>query len=284
MTLVVPRTRRLPSCKAGCKVSTRMSSSGAAHGPEAEERARLLHHRTSALQPDPGARHLRPEGPGEPAQAGLSDAQKGVLATFNLVSARRGRLPPRRCRSSRPRATRSSTSSAPPASSSTRRPCRSRRPRRCLRELLGGIPRGLRTVHEVVDLSYTERVGVRYLDAVFPRTGEALSGYLNESLLGLLGKIEGHQLRARVFRDRRQGGLHHGRVTRDRSGRSRRVSAGSPAHEPGRCRALPNPDRHSRHPRHRRLLRSPGALRPRPRPRAFEPTFMTRLPSRLRYP
>lgn len=53
---------------------------------------------------------------------------------------------------------------------------------------------GLRTVHEAVDLSYTERLGVRYLDAVFPRTGEVLSGYLNESLLGLLGKIEGHQL------------------------------------------------------------------------------------------
>jgi uncharacterized protein (TIGR04255 family) len=53
---------------------------------------------------------------------------------------------------------------------------------------------GLRTVHEVVDLSYTERLGVRYLDAVFPRTGETLSGYLNESLLGLLGKVEGHQL------------------------------------------------------------------------------------------
>lgn len=53
---------------------------------------------------------------------------------------------------------------------------------------------GLRTVHEVVDLSYTERLGVRYLDAVLPRAGEVLSSYLNGSLLGLSGKVEGHQL------------------------------------------------------------------------------------------
>jgi uncharacterized protein (TIGR04255 family) len=54
--------------------------------------------------------------------------------------------------------------------------------------------KGLRIVHEVVDLSYTQRLGVRYLDAVFPRTDEALSDYLNQSLLGLYGKIDGHQL------------------------------------------------------------------------------------------
>ena len=53
---------------------------------------------------------------------------------------------------------------------------------------------GLQIVHEVVDLSYTERLGVRYLDAVFPRTGEALASYLNETLLGLMGKVEGHEL------------------------------------------------------------------------------------------
>jgi len=54
--------------------------------------------------------------------------------------------------------------------------------------------KGLQIVHEVVDLSYTQRLGVRYLDAVFPRTDEALSDYLNQSLLGLYGKIDGHQL------------------------------------------------------------------------------------------
>ena len=52
---------------------------------------------------------------------------------------------------------------------------------------------GLQTVHEVVDLSFTERLGVRYLNAVSP-TGEASEGYLNETLFGLAGKIEGHEL------------------------------------------------------------------------------------------
>lgn len=53
---------------------------------------------------------------------------------------------------------------------------------------------GLRTVHKVIQLSYTERLGVRYLDAVYPRPSESLPSYLNESLLGLYGKIKDHQL------------------------------------------------------------------------------------------
>jgi uncharacterized protein (TIGR04255 family) len=53
---------------------------------------------------------------------------------------------------------------------------------------------GLRMVHEVVALDYTERVGYRYLDAVLPKTGEQFSDYLEGCLLGLsqkqLGGVE----------------------------------------------------------------------------------------------
>ncbi len=52
--------------------------------------------------------------------------------------------------------------------------------------------RGLEIVHEVVELSYTDRIGVRYLDAIFPREGEKISEYLNESVQGISGKLEGN--------------------------------------------------------------------------------------------
>jgi len=47
-------------------------------------------------------------------------------------------------------------------------------------------------VHEAVELSFTDRIGVRYLDAVFPRDGEKLAAYLTESVLGLTEKLEGN--------------------------------------------------------------------------------------------
>lgn len=50
---------------------------------------------------------------------------------------------------------------------------------------------GLKVVHEVVDLSYTDRIGIRYLDAVFPREGEKLSEYLTESVQGIAEKLGG---------------------------------------------------------------------------------------------
>jgi uncharacterized protein (TIGR04255 family) len=40
-------------------------------------------------------------------------------------------------------------------------------------------------------LSFSDRIGVRYLDAIYPREGEGLSLYLIASVLGLIGKIEG---------------------------------------------------------------------------------------------
>jgi len=51
--------------------------------------------------------------------------------------------------------------------------------------------KGLKVVHEVVDLSYTDRIGMRYLDAVFPREGEKVSEYLSESVQGIAEKLEG---------------------------------------------------------------------------------------------
>jgi uncharacterized protein (TIGR04255 family) len=51
--------------------------------------------------------------------------------------------------------------------------------------------RGLDILHNAVNLSYSDRIGFRYLDAVFPKKGESLSDYLDASVLGLVGKLEG---------------------------------------------------------------------------------------------
>jgi uncharacterized protein (TIGR04255 family) len=53
----------------------------------------------------------------------------------------------------------------------------------------GGFRRGLQAVHEAVDLSYTDRIGYRYLDAVFARANESLEDYLNPSVIGLAEKF-----------------------------------------------------------------------------------------------
>lgn len=50
---------------------------------------------------------------------------------------------------------------------------------------------GLRIVHEALRLDFTERVGLRYLDAVLPGTKESLSKYLIPEVLGLTEKIRG---------------------------------------------------------------------------------------------
>lgn len=53
----------------------------------------------------------------------------------------------------------------------------------------GEFGQGLQTVHDAVELSYTDRIGFRYLDAVFPRENETLGDYLNSSVLGLSEKF-----------------------------------------------------------------------------------------------
>jgi uncharacterized protein (TIGR04255 family) len=50
---------------------------------------------------------------------------------------------------------------------------------------------GLKIVHDAVSLSYTDRIGVRYLDAVYPKSDETLSVYLKDFVLGLYGQLSG---------------------------------------------------------------------------------------------
>ncbi len=50
---------------------------------------------------------------------------------------------------------------------------------------------GLNTLNQVVSLNYSERMGVRYLDAVVPREGETLHQYLVPEVLGLYKKLDG---------------------------------------------------------------------------------------------
>jgi uncharacterized protein (TIGR04255 family) len=47
--------------------------------------------------------------------------------------------------------------------------------------------KGLQAVHDAVELSFTDRIGFRYLDAIFPRVGETLADYLQSYVLGLAG-------------------------------------------------------------------------------------------------
>jgi uncharacterized protein (TIGR04255 family) len=49
---------------------------------------------------------------------------------------------------------------------------------------------GLQVVHDAVNLSFTDRIGFRYLDAVFPKTAESLGDYLNAFVLGLSERFE----------------------------------------------------------------------------------------------
>jgi len=50
---------------------------------------------------------------------------------------------------------------------------------------------GLNLVHEIVELAYVERIGLRYLDAVVPIDNDTLPQYLNPSLLGFSGNLAG---------------------------------------------------------------------------------------------
>lgn len=54
----------------------------------------------------------------------------------------------------------------------------------------GALLEGLDLLHRAVGIGYSERVGVRYLDAVYPRAGEKLSEYIVPEVMGLTGKLE----------------------------------------------------------------------------------------------
>jgi uncharacterized protein (TIGR04255 family) len=53
---------------------------------------------------------------------------------------------------------------------------------------------GLGVIHDVLRLDFTERVGLRYLNAVLPKAGESLGDYLIPEVLGLSSKFSGQQL------------------------------------------------------------------------------------------
>jgi uncharacterized protein (TIGR04255 family) len=55
---------------------------------------------------------------------------------------------------------------------------------------LADLMKGLEAVHHAVTLDFTDRLGLRYLDAVFPKTGETVKDYLSGSILGLTDKID----------------------------------------------------------------------------------------------
>jgi len=50
---------------------------------------------------------------------------------------------------------------------------------------------GLGLIHEVVDLSYIDRIGLRYLDSIVPKPEEKVEEYLSPTLGGLSLAIEG---------------------------------------------------------------------------------------------
>jgi uncharacterized protein (TIGR04255 family) len=53
---------------------------------------------------------------------------------------------------------------------------------------------GLGVLHKEAALNYSERVGIRYLDAAIPRTGEAVSDYLRPNMLGLSNSFSDREL------------------------------------------------------------------------------------------
>jgi len=58
--------------------------------------------------------------------------------------------------------------------------------------------KGLGIVHELVTLDFTERVGLRYLDHVFPKAGDELSRYLVPEVQGLGARLGGQSEHAFV--------------------------------------------------------------------------------------
>jgi uncharacterized protein (TIGR04255 family) len=54
--------------------------------------------------------------------------------------------------------------------------------------------KGLEILHEIVKLDFTERVGLRYLDRVFPMDSEPLSSYLTSDAISLGDHIGGKSL------------------------------------------------------------------------------------------
>lgn len=54
----------------------------------------------------------------------------------------------------------------------------------------GQFSKGLQAVHEAVEISYTDRIGFRYLDALFPKANETIGDYLEACVLGLTSQFK----------------------------------------------------------------------------------------------
>jgi uncharacterized protein (TIGR04255 family) len=55
--------------------------------------------------------------------------------------------------------------------------------------LVNAFTAGLEILHKHVNIQLVDRVGVRTLDAVFPKDGETIATYIDGSVLGLYGKL-----------------------------------------------------------------------------------------------
>lgn len=56
--------------------------------------------------------------------------------------------------------------------------------------------KGLALVHDVVELAFTQRIGLRYLDFVLPKEGEPLEKYLHAGVFGLSSELGGVSVHA----------------------------------------------------------------------------------------
>jgi uncharacterized protein (TIGR04255 family) len=56
--------------------------------------------------------------------------------------------------------------------------------------------KGLALVHDVVELAFTQRIGLRYLDFVLPKEGEPLELYLHAGVFGLSAELGGASIHA----------------------------------------------------------------------------------------
>ena len=50
---------------------------------------------------------------------------------------------------------------------------------------------GFMLIHKILNLSYVEQIGLRYLNAIYPKNEASLDAYLNPSLLGLSSTLTG---------------------------------------------------------------------------------------------
>ena len=66
----------------------------------------------------------------------------------------------------------------------------------CFEAFSSEFMNGLGIVHEALNLSFTERVGLRYLDRVMPSKGDTLEQYLVPEVHGLLNRLGGNGLYA----------------------------------------------------------------------------------------